>query len=187
MYVINYMHRGVDMLQQLAINSNTYHGFSVEDAVKGARNAGGKVDSVYAVGTKNQYGVWDHVMTTLTMRNNSKVFVEASHRMPEGFPFTMSFRAQSSQGTIDFDLAAGENIENINDSKNRLVYYTNQMKSNVPVENTNAFQNELSYFVNCIENNQDNNLIPLKDVLYTLKVLKAIENSLEIGLEVRVK
>jgi L-ribulose-5-phosphate 3-epimerase len=30
----------VVMLGQLAINSNTYHGFPVEDAVKGARNAG---------------------------------------------------------------------------------------------------------------------------------------------------
>ncbi|MBO0961735.1 sugar phosphate isomerase/epimerase [Neobacillus sp. MM2021_6] len=28
------------MLEQLAINSNTYHGYSLEDAVKGARNAG---------------------------------------------------------------------------------------------------------------------------------------------------
>lgn len=40
-YVINYIYdRRGDMLQQLAINSNTYHGFSLEDAVKGASKAG---------------------------------------------------------------------------------------------------------------------------------------------------
>ena len=39
--VIHYLVDGrVDMLQQLTINSNTYHGFSLEDAVVGARKAG---------------------------------------------------------------------------------------------------------------------------------------------------
>lgn len=39
--VIHYLMDGrVDMLQQLTINSNTYHGFSLEDAVIGARKAG---------------------------------------------------------------------------------------------------------------------------------------------------
>jgi L-ribulose-5-phosphate 3-epimerase len=37
------------MLQQLAINSNTYHGFSLEDAVKGASEAGFKQIELAAV------------------------------------------------------------------------------------------------------------------------------------------
>lgn len=40
--VINYISvtGGVRMLKQLAINSNTYHGFSLEEAIKGASRAG---------------------------------------------------------------------------------------------------------------------------------------------------
>ena len=37
------------MLQQLTINSNTYHGFSLEDAVKGASKAGFKQIELAAV------------------------------------------------------------------------------------------------------------------------------------------
>lgn len=37
------------MIDQLAINSNTYHGFSLEDAVKGAAKAGFKQIELAAV------------------------------------------------------------------------------------------------------------------------------------------
>jgi predicted dehydrogenase len=144
----------------------------------------GHVDSVYAVGSKNRNGAWDHVMTTLSFKNNSKAFVEASQRMPKGFPFTMSFRAQTDQATLDFNVVAGENIENIKNSNQQFIYYTDQNKFLIEIEKSDAFQNELSYFVNCLEHNQENNVIPLEDVLYTLKLVKAIENSLETRREV---
>lgn len=146
----------------------------------------GEVESVYAVGNQNKYGAWDHVMTTLTFTNKSKAVVEASQRMPNGFPFTMSLRAQASQGTLDFQIAAGENIENIEESSNQLLYYSNGHSSAVEYEKNNAFQNELSYFVNCIDKNEENTVIPLEDVLYTLQVLKAIECSLETGKKVHL-
>ncbi|MFS0861133.1 Gfo/Idh/MocA family protein [Fredinandcohnia sp. 179-A 10B2 NHS] len=141
----------------------------------------GEVESVYAVGNQNKYGAWDHVMTTLTFTNKSKAFVEASQRMSNGFPFTMSLRAQASQGTLDFQIAAGENIENIEENNNQLLYYSNGQSSAIEYEKVDAFQNELMYFVNCIEKNVENTVIPLEDVLYTLQVLKAIERSLETG------
>ncbi|WP_409304091.1 Gfo/Idh/MocA family protein [Peribacillus sp. SCS-155] len=146
----------------------------------------GEVNSVYAVGNKNRYGAWDHVMTTLSFKNGGKAFVEASQRMPAGFPFTMSFRAQTSRSTLDFHVAAGENIENINESNKYFVYCSYQDKAHIETDDSDPFQNELSYFVNCVENNQDNDVIPLMDVLYTLKVLQAIEVSLKTGDKVRV-
>ncbi|WP_342431331.1 Gfo/Idh/MocA family oxidoreductase [Neobacillus sp. FSL H8-0543] len=146
----------------------------------------GEVDSVYAVGNKNRYGAWDHVMTTLSFKNNSKAFVEASQRMPMGYPFTFAFRAQTAKSALELTVAAGENIENIEESNNQFIYYANQKKSSIEMDKGNAFQNELSYFVNCIENNTDNLVIPLDDVVYTLKLLKAIENSLETGKQIRV-
>ncbi|MEK5443394.1 Gfo/Idh/MocA family protein [Fredinandcohnia sp. FSL W7-1320] len=144
----------------------------------------GEVESVYAVGNQNKYGAWDHVMTTLIFKNKSKAFVEASQRMPIGYPFTMSLRAQSAQGTLDFNLTAGENIENIEKGTKQFIYYNHEGKSAVTFEKSDAFQNELSYFINCLDKNQENTIIPLKDVLYTIQLLKNIEESLESGKQV---
>ncbi|MGG0719589.1 Gfo/Idh/MocA family oxidoreductase [Robertmurraya massiliosenegalensis] len=144
----------------------------------------GEVEEVYAVGTKNSHGAWDHIMTTLTLTNGVKAFVEASQRTPETYPFTMSFRAQAFDHTIDFHLSAGANIEKI--SQSSMIYYTKDSKSTIVIPQENAFQNELSYFINCLENNEANTVIPLKDVLYTLKLMKAIETSLEKGHQIRM-
>lgn len=144
----------------------------------------GEAEFVYAVGTKNKYGAWDHIMTTLLFKNNRKAFVEASHRMPNGYPFTMSFRAQAVQGTMEYRVAAGENIEHIGDQQ--FVYYNHETKTSIDLVNGDAFQNELSYFIHCIETNQENHVIPLEDVFYTLKLLKSIEISLETGEKIRI-
>ncbi|RFB17994.1 gfo/Idh/MocA family oxidoreductase [Bacillus sp. HNG] len=146
----------------------------------------GEVESVYAVGNKNKYGAWDHVMTTLTFTNKSKAYVEASQRMPKGYPFTMSLRAQAIQGTLEFNLIAGENIENIEEATNQLIYYNHEERLALPIEKKDAFQNELSYFVNCVAKDQENLIVPLHDVLYTLKLLNAIEVSLETGKQVSI-
>lgn len=141
----------------------------------------GKVEKVYAVGWQNSFGAWDHVMTTLEFKNGGKVFVEASHRMPVGYPFIMSFRAQSGQRTIEFEMKAGENIENIPESHHHFTIFDGMEKSAISVPQIDAFQRELTYFVECLEKNKENTVIPLADVIYTLKILEAIQHSLETG------
>ncbi len=147
----------------------------------------GEVESVYAVGTKNQYGTWDHLMTSLSFENGAKAFVEASHRMPLGFPFTMALRVQGKQEMIEFHSAAGKNIENRLNNNNYLFLYEGENVTSIPVENEDAFQNELSYFLYCIEKNKSNEVIPLTDVFYTLKLLIAIEQSLMSGEVIKLK
>nr|WP_269448156.1 Gfo/Idh/MocA family oxidoreductase [Lentibacillus sp. JNUCC-1] len=139
----------------------------------------GEVATVYAVGHQNAYGAWDHVMTTLTFNNNSQAFVEASHRMPPDYPFSMTFRAQTPDATLDYKSQAGDNIDPDEDSHTTMTYYSSTEKTSLQVEATDPFQQELIYFIHCLEANQDNTIIPLSDVLYTLKLLKAIERSLE--------
>lgn len=146
----------------------------------------GEVKSVFAVGCQNSYGAWDHIMTTVTFENNVKAFLEASHRMPTGYPFTMSFRAQAREGTIDLFIAAGENIEQMDDRHHRFIYYTDEEIVHLEANEGDAFQNELGYFIDCLKNNQTNKVIPLRDVLYTLKIMEAIKQSLEIGREIEV-
>jgi predicted dehydrogenase len=144
----------------------------------------GEVEQVYAVGNQNEHGAWNHIMTTLSFRNGAKAFVEASQKMPVGYPFTMMFRAQSPNGTLDFQLKAGENIEDISGSN--FVLYENNQVTKVDIEEGDAFQNELAYFINCVENDQANRIIPLPDVLYVIRLLEAINLSLETGHEVYI-
>lgn len=146
----------------------------------------GKVETVYAVGTQNSYGAWDHVMTTLSFENQSKAIIEASQRMPKGYPFTMTLRAQTSESAIDLHISSGENIENLNESTHRFMYYANQQQALVPFEPSDAFQKELSYFVTCVEKDQKNHVIPLEDVVYTLRVLETIQSSLETGCVIKL-
>ncbi|MFE8699869.1 Gfo/Idh/MocA family protein [Cytobacillus sp. FJAT-54145] len=139
----------------------------------------GETESVYAVGHKNLLGAWDHVMTTLTFKNGGKAFVEASQRMQSGYPFTMALRTQTDDSILDFSVAAGENIENLKDSQHQFRYYSNNKVVEIHVDDEDPFKNELAYFVNCIEKNEENTMIPLDEVMYTLKLLEAIQRSLE--------
>ncbi|GIO26985.1 Gfo/Idh/MocA family protein [Ornithinibacillus bavariensis] len=144
----------------------------------------GEVEHVYAAGSQNEYGAWNHIMTTLTFKSGVKAFVEASQRMPVGYPFTMAFRAQTPNNTLEFQLTAGENIEGIN--SRQFVLYENEEMTEVKVEEADAFQNELAYFVDCVESNRENRIIPLKDVQYVIRLLEAINLSLETGHEVYI-
>ncbi|MBS3681898.1 Gfo/Idh/MocA family oxidoreductase [Ornithinibacillus massiliensis] len=144
----------------------------------------GEVDSVYAVGTQNPFGAWNHIMTTLSFKGGAKAFIEASHRMPEGYPFTMAFRIQGSKQTIDFELKASENIDQIKGSN--FTVYDEGSKTDILIQQENAFQAELRYFIDCIENNQVNSIVPLADVLYVIRLLEAVETSLKTNQVVKV-
>ena len=139
----------------------------------------GEVSTVYSTGFTNAKGAWDHIMTTLTFKDNSKAFIEASHRMPKEYPFTMSYRAQTKHHTIDFTIKAGENIENMDRAQNIFNLYTNEKIVSLKAEENDAFYNELSYFLECIRGNQSNTIIPLSDVVYTLQLLETIQQSLQ--------
>src|SRR5699024_2774558 len=139
----------------------------------------GEVETVYAAGIQNEFGAWNHMMTTLTFKNGAKANIEASHRMPGTYPFTMAARVQAKDSVIDFRLQAGENIEEVNESQ--LVLYKEGKLERLDVEVADAFQNELAYFVECLHSGQRNDIIPLKDVLYVIELLEAIEQSLETG------
>ncbi|SHG51931.1 Gfo/Idh/MocA family protein [Ornithinibacillus halophilus] len=144
----------------------------------------GEVERVYAVGQRNQHGAWNHVVTTLTFKKQAKAVIEGSQRMPKSYPFTMTFRAQAGENALDFQLKAGENIETINASQFQL--YEGETIKSIDVEETDAFQNELTYFIDCLEKNQENKIIPLEDVLYIIKLLQKINQSLETNTEIKV-
>ncbi|MFA1819450.1 Gfo/Idh/MocA family oxidoreductase [Virgibacillus oceani] len=141
----------------------------------------GEVESIYAVGSQNKHGAWNHIMTTLRFKDKSKAFVEASNQMPDGYPFTMSCRASTGESTLEFSVVAGENIEGIDESNNQLTYYHANENRVIDMEKVDPFYKQLSYFVSCVENKTENDVISLEDVSYVFKLLKGIKTSLETG------
>lgn len=146
----------------------------------------GEVSTVYAVGSKNEHGAWNQIMTTLTYRGGGKAFIEASHRMPNHYPFTMSYRAQNKHHTVEFSVKAGENIEHIESGSHAFTLYSEENNMSLLSEENDPFYNELAYFINCIKENKPNKIIPLSDVVYTLEILEAIETSLQTEQIVRI-
>lgn len=141
----------------------------------------GEVDTVYATGMNNEQGAWVHVMTMLTFKNGSKAFIEASHRMPDAYPFSITYRAQTKDNAIEFTIRAGDNIENMDSALNHFHLYAEGKNISLQAEAEDAFYQELTYFIDCISGNKTNTIIPLSDVFYTLRVLEAIERSLQKG------
>jgi UDP-N-acetylglucosamine 3-dehydrogenase len=142
----------------------------------------GPVDSVYATGKKNENGAWNHVVSQLTFKNGSKACVEASYQMPEGYPFTATLRIVGDEAAADYHFSAGYNLENLDESEGRLLLSKSRVGLTYPeVENSNPYYNELEYFVQCIVQNKEPDRVQPEDSKEVLKILIAIEASLENG------
>lgn len=141
----------------------------------------GKVARVYAVGEKNQQGAWDHVLTTLVFTNGLKVFVEASHLMPETYPFTARFRLQAEQSLLTFRLLTDAQFAQTEPVNELLVYQDGAAPERQEIDEADPFVNELSYFVDCVAHQMNNEVVPVTDVLYTMQVMAHIKTSLETG------
>lgn len=141
----------------------------------------GNVKSVYAIGKQNELGAWNHVVTNLTFENGTKTAVESSYEMPEGFPFTMSLRASGDKGTVDFQMSAGVNLENLDESVSRFILFSNEEDEITPlkVEEIDPYVSELTYFIDCIKNGKKPEVVLPKDNREVLEVMLAIERSLE--------
>jgi UDP-N-acetylglucosamine 3-dehydrogenase len=142
----------------------------------------GSVEKVYAVGTQDEAGAWDHVVTTLSFHNGVKASVEATHRMAEGFPFTMSLQAVGTKATLDFHYTAGVNLENMNKAQSSFHYYENG-KGIIPVDISEGdpFVEELRYFTECILTNEEPSVVPLVQSREVMVILAGIQRSLETG------
>jgi UDP-N-acetylglucosamine 3-dehydrogenase len=142
----------------------------------------GPINTVYAVGTQSENGAWEHILATLTFHNGVKASVEASHRMAEGFPFTMSFRAVGTKATVDFHYTAGHNLESKDEAQSRFQYYENG-KGLVPVHipKGDAYEEELRYFADCIMSDSEPVRVPLEQSREVLAIMAVIQRSLENG------
>ena len=147
----------------------------------------GEVDHVYAAGWKTPAGCWNHVLSTLVFRNGVKVHAEGSNDMTGSFPFSAGFRAAGDDGSLDYRLQAGFNIENLGAASNKLTLFE---KDRDPAEITweagDGFQLELEAFADSVGTGRPVP-IPPGDSVYIIKIIEAIQRSLETGKTERIQ
>jgi predicted dehydrogenase len=141
----------------------------------------GEVDHVYAAGWKSPSGCWNHVLSTLTFKNGVKVHAEGCCEMIGNFPFSAAFRAVGDDGTLDYKLTAGFNIENLGAASNKLTLFMKDKEPEaVECAAGDGFLNEIEAFVAAVEANKPVP-IPPEDSVYVIKITEAIQRSMETG------
>ncbi|MEJ8544330.1 Gfo/Idh/MocA family protein [Brevibacillus borstelensis] len=138
----------------------------------------GPVASVYAVGKQSENGAWDHVATNLLFASGSKAVVEGSHLMGKDFPFTVTMRVNGPLGTLDYsntsDRVSGKR-------EGHLAWYGEGGRQPVDVKAGDPFVNQLQYFVDCVKNGERPQIITPEESVQVLRVMTAIQRSLETG------
>ncbi|MDR3337058.1 MAG: Gfo/Idh/MocA family oxidoreductase [Treponema sp.] len=141
----------------------------------------GKLEDVYAVGWKSSTGCWNHVISTLKFKNGVKAVSEGSSEMIGDFPFSASFRITGDKATIEYNLMAGFNIENLESANTRFVLFEKDAKpKKIEVTGNEAFQAEIEDFAAAVEENKPPPILP-EDSVYVIKIIEALHASLESG------
>lgn len=140
----------------------------------------GEVESVYAIGWQSDTGCWNHIMTNLRFKNGRFAAVEGAFDMTQNYPFTMSFRAVGSEGTINYNLVAGFNLENVGGATRNTVYFRNDTEPEVlKIDAYDAYWKELEYFAACVAQDKPIEVVSPEESMDVLKVIHAIQKSLE--------
>jgi predicted dehydrogenase len=102
------------------------------------------------------------------------------------FPFSAAFRAVGDNGTLDYRLSAGFNIENLGAADNRLTLYAEGKEPEaVSWDQADSFRNELESFASAVEENKAVP-IPPEESVYCIRVIEALKKSLETGVAVHL-
>ena len=103
--------------------------------------------------------------------------------MTENFPFTMYFRIVGENKSVEYNLSAGLNLEDVSSAKRQEVLFETGKQpefANVN-QNEDAYQTEIEYFADCIENNKEITKVPLSQSREVIQMILAIKKSLETG------
>lgn len=140
----------------------------------------GEVKSLYAIGHKSSTGCYDSVTTNLIFNKNTTATVECNIDVKGEYPFTTYVRVTGEKGTLEYNSTSryNDNLENI--KYNELILYKEDEKPHkVQVDKYNPYQIQMEYFIDCVTNDKETSKMKMSEVLYVLKIISAIEKSLE--------
>jgi len=141
----------------------------------------GKPVSIYSQGLKTERG-WEHISSIFQYEQGVKVYLEASWRVPDSFPFTAYFMASFEKGVLELNPHTSPALK---------LYQQNGVVETPQVEELAAstdtegniselggYFNEIKYFVDCIEKNELPTVVTPEEAKDSLElVLKEMESA----------
>ncbi len=143
----------------------------------------GKVKSVYAVGRQTDSGCWNNVSTIINFSCGISAVAEGFMDITGEWAFSTNIRINSTKMAIEYLNKRVYNGEVTKEKIENLVIYHKDHEPEIEnIPQYNPYKAETEYFAECVTENKGNDIVPSSDVVYVLKILSAIEKSLETGL-----
>lgn len=140
----------------------------------------GEVKSVYAIGRKNNMGGYDAVTTNIVFNRGITATVECNMDIKGEYPFTTCVRVIGDLGALEHNSTSRYNDNFDNAKYNELILYkADRRPDKVEVSQYNPYQRQLEYFAECVIQDKHPQIIKMNDVVYVLRMIKAIEKSLD--------
>lgn len=148
----------------------------------------GKVESVYAVGKQEESGCYNNISTVMRFGNGVSAVVEGMMDITGDFGFTTNMRVNGANAAVEM-LNKGVYLADGTSAKaNHFVLYKKgEPEQQIFADKYNPYARETEYFAECVKTGSENLTVPNSDVVYVLRVLAAIQRSLESGAIVRVE
>jgi predicted dehydrogenase len=142
----------------------------------------GDVDSVYAQGTQNERGSWNHVSSALRFSNGIRAVSESSLDMPPSYPLSTLLRICGERKSVEYRMSAGINLEDLDGARRQTVEYGSDGSPRIlEIPVADAYREELAYFTDCVNKNRPLKMLSVESIQRVFGVLLAIKESLETG------
>lgn len=147
----------------------------------------GKVESVYAVGKQEESGCFNNVSTVMRFACGVSAVVEGFMDITGSFGFTTNVRVNGSEAAAEM---LNKNVYLVSGEvgkTNKLVLYKKDEDAQIlDVEKYDPYARETEYFAECVQKNLAMEMVPEADVVYVLRILDAVQRSLETGDVIRL-
>lgn len=148
----------------------------------------GKPKLVSAAGVyKPDLGGVSHIGTNILFDSGVTALAEGGWTFKGAFPFTMALRILCENGTIEWILRAGKNIEE-RAQKNKLIIYKPDGSVIEPdIDEEDPYYMQCKYFIDCIDNNRPIENATFEEGRDALELALAATKAAKTGKTVKVK
>nr|WP_312576069.1 Gfo/Idh/MocA family oxidoreductase [Sedimentibacter sp.] len=139
----------------------------------------GEVKSIYAIGIKSNIGCYDAITANIIFKRGITATVECNMDIKGEYPFTTCVRVIGNLGALEYNSTSRYDDNSDNIRYNELILYKEDKKpEKIEVSQYNPYQRQLEYFAECVIQDKNPQIIKMSDVVYVLRMIKAIEKSL---------
>ncbi|MFB3814520.1 MAG: Gfo/Idh/MocA family protein [Terriglobales bacterium] len=138
--------------------------------------------SVTTRGVQSDSGCWNHVVSVLTYPGRT-VSIEASYRMPLGWPFSTSLRLVGTGAALEYGFRVNGNVDALKHAQHSFKVYPSAGAVQTPeVADSDPYLDEIAYFLECVQRRQQPSMVPPEESRSVIAVLELCKRSLETGM-----